>query len=124
MSIDEFRSASRLVKRKMNLVLIGMLTTWFAIFWTIVVSYESESVSALSFVLGVVAASTLFVPFWFVARAFARKHGLTCPYCSCWFIIAEAAVAVRTGRCPKCRHELFSAQPSAGGNAAEPRASA
>jgi hypothetical protein len=114
MSIDEFRSANRLASRKLTVAIIVILIPWFAILIAIVASYKSEAVSALSFVLGLVAASALCVPLWFMSRALARKHALTCPHCSYWFIGAYAIEALRTGRCPKCKQGIFSnAQQSA-----------
>jgi len=118
MTIDEFRSASQVASRKLSFALIPILILWFGIFMAIVVSYKSESVSVHSFILGFVAASTLLLPFWFVSRALARRHGLICPHCSYWFGTPEVSSVLRTGRCPKCKQDLFSAQQSDGANAA------
>ena len=123
MSIDEFRAASHTTAKKLSFAFIPIFVAWLVVFLIILLPhYRSESFSVSGLVVSLIAVSSLFVPLWLVSRSLARKHGLTCPHCSYWFIGTYAAAALRTRHCPRCKREMFTeAQPSDEPTGASPR---
>ena len=109
MNSEEFRAASRLAKKEASWVTIAIFIVWLAFFIGILLP---RCEPAPPFLLGLmamtVAANLLFVPIWFVLRTVARRHDLACPNCGQWFTGMYANDVLKTGRCPKCKSEIFS----------------
>src|SRR5437016_3477163 len=108
MSIDEFRKMSRIAKIQASVAAIGIFVPWFVVVFVVLLPRaEPAPPLVLSFLVCALVAACLFIPLWLFMRAVARKHGLICPHCGQWLMGTYADFVLKTGRCCKCKAEIF-----------------
>jgi Zn-dependent protease with chaperone function len=82
MNADKFLAASQKATKTLSFAFIPIFVLWFVVFLIVLLPpYKSESFSVFGAVVSLMAAGCLFVLFWLVSRALARKHELVCPRC-------------------------------------------
>jgi len=107
MTRQQFTRAYQVSRRWVTVGVLALTILWFCLFLAVgskVKTWFSASDAAeLSWIA---IALGLFVTGVFcIAKFVYRRHGLVCPSCGNW--IASQSMMLKTGRCPKCKEEVF-----------------
>ena len=107
MTKSEFIVARRRCQREISCLGFAWLALWMGAFLGVagVFSDWLHKHNVVFFLFIVIALFGFVVPMVLLCKFLHRKHKLVCPACNCWLINARSVV--NTGRCPKCRSEVF-----------------
>jgi hypothetical protein len=107
MTKQEFSRAYRVSRRWVSVGALGLLALWLWVFLAVSLKFKRwfdahDTVALLwaGFTLVLFVAGVAGI-----AKFVYKKYGLTCPSCGGW--IASQTMMLKTGRCPKCKREMF-----------------
>ncbi len=107
MTRHQFSRAYQVSRRWLTVGVLVLTVLWFWFFLAVgskVKTWFSGSDAAELSWIGI--ALVLFVTGVIcIAKFVYKRHGLVCPSCGDW--IASQPMMLKTGRCPKCKTEMF-----------------
>jgi hypothetical protein len=103
----EFSRAYRISRRWITASCFGLTALWAFVFLSIGIRFEAWfDTHIYGAALWVIFTLALYVTgILVVARLFYKRHGMICPSCGDW--IGSQVLMLKTGRCPRCRSEMF-----------------
>lgn len=104
---QEYARAYQVSRRWVTAGVLLLTILWFCVFLSagskVKTWFRGSDAAELSWIA---LSLALFVAGVFcIARIVYKRHGLVCPSCGDW--IASQPMILKTGRCPRCKKEMF-----------------
>ena len=104
---QEFSRAYRVSRRWMTVATLGLTALWFYVFLTVGLKFKAWfDAHDVANLLWIAIALVLFATgVLCMAKIIYKHYGLVCPSCGDW--IASQDRMLSTGKCPRCKTEMF-----------------
>ena len=102
---QQFGSELRACRWQLSFALIGATILWMLAFPVICDLHWFHSHTTLQGVFVVLSLVLLAISYALIAKLLYNRHGLVCPSCREW--MGSQSRMLSTGKCPRCKAEVF-----------------